>query len=141
MQCLRERDELESSRQRKKGGGRSSREEEQPRLVKSLENLVEPISRGDPMSPLRWTCKSTRILADELRSQGFSVSSTKIAALLKSQGYSLQSNRKTIEGRQHPDRNAQFEFIASRIKSKKRRGEPAISVDTKKKRKFGCLQK
>ena len=92
------------------------------------------------MSPLRWTCKSTRILADELKSQGFSVSSTKIAALLKSQGYSLQSNRKTIEGRQHPDRNAQFEFIASRIKSKKRRGEPAISVDTKKKENLGVFQ-
>ena len=96
-------------RQRKSGAGRRSREEEQPGLVEALEALVEPISRGDPMSPLRWTCKSTRVLAAELRSQDFFASSTKVGALLKSQGYSLQSNRKTIEGKQHPDRNAQFE--------------------------------
>lgn len=97
---------LPLDRQRKPGAGRRRREEEQPGLVAALEALVEPVERGDPMSPLRWTCKSTRVLATELQSQGFSVSSTKVGSLLKSQGYSLQSNRKTIEGNQHPDRNA-----------------------------------
>ena len=80
------------------------------------------------MSPLRWTCKSTRVLADELQDQGFVISSTKVGALLKSQGYSLQSDRKTIEGKQHPDQNAQFEHIARRVKARQRCGEPAISV-------------
>jgi len=92
------------------------------------------------MSRLRWTCKSTRVLAAELQSQGFSVSSTKVGSLLESQGYSLQSNRKTIEGNQHPDRNAQFEHIARRVKARQRRGEPAISVDTKKKEPLGNMR-
>ena len=140
---IRELDDPDASpanRQRRPGAGRRRREEEQPGLVKALESLVEPISRGDPMSPLRWTCKSTRILATELQSQGFSVSSTKVGELLKSQGYSLQSNRKTIEGKQHPDRNAQFEYIARRVKARQRRGEPAISVDTKKKEPLGNMK-
>jgi len=127
-------------RQRRPGAGRRSREEEQPGLIKALKRLVETSSRGDPMSPLRWTCKSTRVLALELESQGFLVSSTKVGALLKSQGYSLQSNRKTIEGKQHPDRNAQFEYIARRVKARQRRGEPAISVDTKKKEPLGNMK-
>ena len=131
---------LTSSRQRKPGAGRRLREVEQPELIRALEALIEPGSRGDPMSPLRWTCKSTRILADELASQGFAVSSTKVGTLLKSQGYSLQSNRKTIEGKQHPDRNAQFEHIARRVKARQRCGEPAISVDTKKKETLGPLK-
>ena len=92
------------------------------------------------MSPLRWTCKSTRVLADELQDQGFVISSTKVGALLKSQGYSLQSNRQTIEGKQHPDRNAQFEHIARRVKARQRCGEPAISVDTKKKEPLGNMK-
>lgn len=92
------------------------------------------------MSPLRWTCKSTQALAGELKSQGFEVSSTKVGSLLKSQGYSLQSNRKTIEGKQHPDRDAQFEFIARRVKARIRSGEPAISIDTKKKETLGKLK-
>ena len=92
------------------------------------------------MCPLRWTCKSTRTLAVELNSQGFLVSCTKVAALLKAQGYSLQSNRKTLEGKQHPDRNAQFEHIARRVKARQRCGEPAISVDTKKKETLGKLK-
>ena len=140
---IRELDDPDASpanRQKRPGAGRRRREEEQPGLVKALESLVEPISRGDPMSPLRWTCKSTRILATELQSQGFSVSSTKVGELLKSQGYSLQSNRKTIEGKQHPDRNAQFEYIARRVKARQRRGEPAISVDTKKKEPLGNMK-
>lgn len=133
-------DALPPDRQRKTGAGRRCREEEQPGLVEALEALVEPISRGDPMSPLQWTCKSTRVLAAELRSQGFLVSSTKVGALLKAQGYSLQSNRKTIEGKQHPDRNAQFEHIARRVKARQRCGEPAISVDTKKKEPLGKMK-
>ena len=133
-------DALPPDRQRKPGAGRRSREEEEPGLIEALEALIEPVSRGDPMSPLRWTCKSTRVLAGELQDQGFVISSTKVGALLKSQGYSLQSNRKTIEGKQHPDRNAQFEHIARRVKARQRCGEPAISVDTKKKEPLGKMK-
>lgn len=131
---------LKPSRQRKPGGGRQNREEEQPGLLEALDALIEPTERGDPMSPLRWTCKSTRALSEELRTAGFQVSSTKIGNLLKSQGYSLQGNRKTIEGKQHPDRNAQFEYIARRVKARRRCGEPAISVDTKKKEPLGNMK-
>lgn len=127
-------------RQRQPGAGRPSRQSEQPELVKALEGLVASSTRGDPMSPLRWTCKSTRILSAELKRQGFEVGSTKVGELLKSQGYSLQANRKTIEGKQHPDRNAQFEFIAKRVKSQGRTIQPAISVDTKKKEVLGNLK-
>ena len=120
-------------RQRRKGAGRRSREIEQPKLIEALEALVEPDTRGDPCSPLRWTCKSTRTLARELTRQGYQVSSTKIGQLLRSQGYSLQANRKTIEGKQHPDRDAQFEHINKRVRAFLRTGHPAISIDTKKK--------
>jgi transposase len=133
-------DSLPPHRQRKPGAGRRSREIEEPGLIIALEALMEPISRGDPMSPLRWTCKSTHVLADELKAQGFVVSSTKVGALLKSQGYSLQANRKTLEGKQHPDRNAQFEHIAHRVKARQRCGEPAISIDTKKKEPLGNMK-
>lgn len=133
-------EELESGRQRRPGGGRPSFEDKLPELSEALDELLDPTVRGDPMSPLRWTCKSTRSLADELRMQGFSVSSTTIGGLLRSKGYSLQSNRKTVEGRQHPDRNAQFEFIARRVKIRQRCGEPAISVDTKKKEPLGNMK-
>jgi len=92
------------------------------------------------MSPLRWTCKSTHGLARELRTQGFEVSSTKVGKLLKTQGYSLQANRKTLEGTQHADRNEQFEHIARRVKARQRCGDPAISVDTKKKEPLGKLK-
>ncbi len=129
-----------ADRQRRTGGGRRRREEEEPGLIEALEALVEPVARGDPMSPLRWTCKSTYVLADELTTQGFVVSSTKVGALLKAQGYSLQANRKTVEGKQHPDRNAQFEHIARRVKARQRRGEPAISIDTKKKEPLGNMK-
>ena len=129
-----------ADRQRKTGGGRRRREEEEPGLIEALEALVEPVARGDPMSPLRWTCKSTYVLANELTTQGFVVSSTKVGALLKAQGYSLQANRKTVEGKQHPDRNAQFEHIARRVKARQRRGEPAISIDTKKKEPLGNMK-
>ena len=133
-------DSLPPHRQRKSGAGRRSREVEDAGLVRALEALMEPISRGDPMSPLRWTCKSTHVLADELKARGFVVSSTKVGALLKSQGYSLQANRKTLEGKQHPDRNGQFEHIARRVKTRQRCGEPAISIDTKKKEPLGNMK-
>jgi transposase len=126
-----------SSRQRSPGGGRVAKEVEQPALTEVLESLVEPASRGDPMSPLRWTCKSTRTLADALQQQGFQVSHTKVGALLKKAGYSLQANSKTREGKQHPDRNAQFEHINCRVLACQHCGQPAISVDTKKKETLG----
>jgi len=131
---------LPSDRQRSKGGGRKAREHQQPGLVQALEALVEPATRGDPQAPLRWTCKSTRTLAQTLQEQGYLVSHAKVAQLLRTQGFSLQSNRKTREGKQHPDRNAQFEHIAKRVKAQQRRGQPALSVDTKKKEVLGNLK-
>jgi len=133
-------DHLGPHRQRSLGAGRRSRESEQPGILNALDALLEPTERGDPMSALRWTCKSTRLLAEELSGQGFVVSSTKVGSLLKAQGYSLQANRKTVEGKQHPDRNAQFEFIARRVKARRRCGQPAISIDTKKKETLGNLK-
>lgn len=130
-------DSLSSDRQRRPGAGRKAREHEQPGLIGALEALIEPHTRGDPQSPLRWTCKSTRALARELQAQGLCVSSSKVGSLLKRRGYSLQSNRKSREGKQHPDRNAQFEHIQRRVRAQQRRGEPTISVDTKKKEVLG----
>jgi len=129
-----------SDRQRLPGAGRKTREAEQPNLKQSLEKLVSAGTRGDPMSPLRWTCKSTRTLATELQGQGFQVSSVKVGQLLKQAGFSLQANRKTIEGKQHPDRNAQFEFIAKRVSAVQKKQQPAVSVDTKKKEVLGNLK-
>ena len=137
---LNAREGLSPARQRKVGAGRKRREEEQPKLVAALEKLVNPATRGDPQSSLRWTCKSTRILARELVRKGFRVSSTKVGQILKSMGYSLQSNRKTIEGKQHPDRDAQFEFIAERVAANCRVKQPSVSVDTKKKEVLGNLK-
>jgi transposase len=131
---------LAPDRQRHPGGGRKPREQEQPGLVEALEAIVESGTRGDPQSPLRWTCKSTRNLARALQRQGFQVSHTKVSQLLQARGYSLQANRKTREGKQHPDRNAQFEHIARRVKAQLRRGQPALSVDTKKKEVLGNLK-
>jgi transposase len=127
-------------RQRREGAGRRSQESQQPDLVRALENLLDATTRGDPMSPLRWICQSTRSLAKELQRQGFQISSTTIGQLLRTRGYSLQANRKTIEGKQHPDRNAQFEHIAARVKAFQRSGQPAISVDTKKKENLGNMK-
>ena len=129
-----------SIRQRKPGAGRRRREQEQPKLKQALEGLIEPTTRGDPMSPLRWTCKSTRTLAKELTRQGFQVGCTKVRQLLQSEGYCLQSNRKSVEGKQHPDRDAQFQHIAKRVRALQRTGQPAISVDTKKKELLGNLK-
>lgn len=140
IQELREPNPLSEDRQRRPGAGRPCLEKEQRTLVTALEALVEPATRGDPRTPLRWTCKSTRILARTLREQGYHVSHAKVAQLLRRQGYSLQSNRKTLEGKQHPDRNAQFEHIARRVQAQQRRGQPALSVDTKKKEVLGNLK-
>ena len=129
-----------SNRQRRAGGGRKRRESEQPQLVESLQQLVDSGTRGDPMSPLRWTCKSTRTLAEELSRQGFSVSANTVGRLLYECGYSLQANRKTIEGKQHPDRDAQFRHISQRVLAYQRAGNPAISVDTKKKEPLGKMK-
>ena len=137
IQELEAADPLPGDRQRRPGAGRRAREVEQPTLIAALEALVEPETRGDPMTPLRWTCQSTRTLAAELKRQGFLVGRTKVGELLKRKGYSLQANRKTREGKQHPDRNAQFEHINRRVMACQRRGQPAISVDTKKKEVLG----
>jgi hypothetical protein len=133
-------DAAPSHRQRRTGGGRRSREAEQPGLVEALECLVDSNSRGDPCSPLRWTCKSTRSLAQELRRQGYRVSGNKVAQLLRVCGFSLQANRKTIEGKQHPDRNAQFEHINGRVRAFQRTKQPVISIDTKKKENLGNMK-
>jgi transposase len=128
---------LDITRIRRPGGGRKSKATVDPSLVGALERLVEPVSRGDPESPLRWTCKSTRRLAEELTGQGYTVSHRLVAALLHELDYSLQANRKTKEGASHPDRNAQFEHINRKVALWVGRGQPAISVDTKKKELVG----
>jgi hypothetical protein len=129
--------DLPPERIRQVGGGRHSLREHDPALVQDLLALVEPSTRGDPMSPLCWTCKSTRTLAAELQRGGHQVSERTVAALLYDLDYSLQANRKTREGARHPDRNAQFEHINARVRAFQRRGQPVISVDTKKKELVG----
>src|SRR5262249_29649312 len=101
-------EEPDPQRSRRPGGGRPFAEADDPTLLRDLESLVDPVTRGDPMSPLRWTCKSTRNLAEELQGRGHEVSHQTVAVLLRCLGYSLQANRKTREGSAHPDRNAQF---------------------------------
>jgi hypothetical protein len=122
---------------RQPGGGRKRVTTHAPTLVQDLEALVEPTAPGDPESPLRWTCLSTRTLAVALEALGHRVSHTVVAELLHALGYSLQGNVKTREGRQHPDRDAQFRYIARQVRAAQRRGQPAISVDTKKKELVG----
>ena len=131
---------IPSNRQRQPGGGRKAATTLDPDLRAALERLVEPVSRGDPESPLRWTCKSTRQLAKELTLQGHQVSSMTVGKLLKEAGYSLQANRKTREGKNHPDRDAQFRYINRRVRAQQRQGQPAVSVDTKKKENLGNLK-
>jgi hypothetical protein len=130
-------DAEEKRRVRRPGGGRPSKTKEDPTLLDSLERLVDPVTRGDPMSPLRWTCKSLRRLATELVVLGYAVSYRTVGRLLKQLKYSLQGNRKTLEGAQHPDRNAQFEHINAQTTKQLGAGNPAISVDTKKKELVG----
>jgi transposase len=129
-----------SGRLRQPGGGRKRLTELDPGLLDALERLVEPLTRGDPMRALRWTLKSTTQLARELTRQGRAISPWSVGALLKAEGYSLQGNRKTKEGDSHPDRNAQFEYISARVMRFQDRGEPVISVDTKKKELIGAFK-
>jgi transposase len=126
-----------AQRIRRPGGGRHRLSDTDPELISALEALIEPVTRGDPESPLRWTCKSTRRLAEELTRQDHPVGPSTVATLLRQAGYSLQANRKTREGASHPDRNAQFEYINSCVQRFQRRGRPAISVDAKKKELVG----
>ena len=124
-------------RARRAGGGRKRVADLDPGLRPALLALVEPGTRGDPMSPLRWTTKSTRHLAAELTRQGHRISADTVADLLREEGFSLQGNAKTIEGRQHPDRDAQFRYISGQVAGHLANGQPVISVDTKKKEKVG----
>ena len=131
------REPLPAARSRRPGGGRKRATETDPTLLRDLDALVEPTAPGDPESPLRWTSKSARTLAVALEALGHTVSHTVVAELLHALGYSLQSNVKTREGRQHPDRDAQFRYIAQAVCRSQRRGQPTISVDTKKKELVG----
>jgi transposase len=124
-------------RARRPGGGRKRAADADPGLVPALLALVEPEERGDPMSPLRWTVKSTRNLADELTRQGHKVSADTVGDLLREAGFSLQGNAKTIEGARHPDRDAQFRCISAQARAHQDVGDPVISVDTKKKELIG----
>jgi hypothetical protein len=124
-------------RVRKRGGGRRKSVVKDATLQSDLERLVDPVTRGDPESPLRWTCKSVRKLAEELQGLHHEASHTLVAELLQAMEYSLQANSKTIEGGSHPDRNAQFEHISGKVKQYLEQGQPVISVDTKKKELVG----
>jgi hypothetical protein len=122
---------------RRQGGGRKKTVNQDPSLLRDLERLIEPVTRGDPESPLRWTCKSLRKLAAELNGMGHKTSHRMVGDLLHDLGYSLQANSKTREGSSHPDRNAQFEYLNRKVKRQLRNQQPAISVDTKKKELVG----
>lgn len=129
--------ETVGGRIRAPGGGRKPLAQTDPGLRQALEALVDPATRGHPESPLRWTCKSTGKLAEELRRQNHPVSDRTVAAMLKEAGYSLQANRKTKEGSSHPDRNAQFEYINQQVIAHQEQRQPVISIDTKKKELVG----
>ena len=128
---------LPVERVRHAGGGRKRVSTRTPEILQELEQLVDPLTRGDPQSPLRWTCKSTRQLARTLTEQGYSVSYRVVAERLRQLGYSLQANAKTLEGASHPDRNAQFEYINTQVRTYLAKGLPVISVDTTKKELVG----
>ena len=125
---------------RRPGGGRKPITESDPKLVDRLEAMIDEPARGDPESPLRWTCKSTRAIADDLTRRKHPVSHTKVAQILHDQGYSLQSHRKTEEGEDHPDRDAQFRHINTAVKQYLKQGWPVISADTKKKERVSSLK-
>jgi len=122
---------------RRKGAGRKRAVDKDPGLREDLDRLVDPVTRGDPQSPLRWTCKSVRVLAEELQRKGHAVSYQTVAELLHEMEYSLQANQKKLEGSQHSDRNQQFEYINRKAQRYLKQGEPVISVDTKKKELVG----
>jgi transposase len=137
MQELQGGERAEEGRVRRKGGGRKSNVSKDPKLYEDLEQVVEPVSRGDPQSPLRWTSKSVRKLAKDLQGMGHQVSHELVSELLHALGYSLQANRKTQEGGTHTDRNAQFEHLNAQAAAFVAAGEPAVSVDAKKKELVG----
>ena len=126
-----------TQRVRRVGAGRKPITETDATLLKALDALVDPVTRGHPESPLRWTCKSTRKLATELQKQHHSVCARTVAGLLIEEGYSLQANRKMTEGKQHPDRNAQFEYIQEMVLAFLKKRQPIVSIDTKKKELVG----
>src|SRR6266700_2635897 len=128
-----------TTRVRRPGAGRPKATAHDPGLLAALDALVEPTARGDPMSPLRWTCKSTRTLADELAAQGYQVSANTVAGLLGELDYSLQAPSKQVEGAQHPDRDGQFGYLNEQAREHLAAGQPVISVDTKKKEVVGNL--
>jgi DDE family transposase len=128
---------IQPERIRRCGGGRHLVEADDPTLLHHLQALLESTTRGDPQSPLRWTCQSTRNLAEELNREGHRVNYRTVAALLHDLDYSLQANHKTKEGASHPDRNAQFEYINRQVRAFQKRGQPVVSVDTKKKELVG----
>jgi transposase len=132
-------DSLPVGRARRAGGGRRRADDQDPELAAALLGLVEPDERGDPMSPLRWTTKSLRHLAEQLARQGHRVSAPTVGRLLRENGFSLQGTAKTLEGAQHPDRDAQFTYINEQVKAHQAAGEPVISVDAKKKEQLGRL--
>ena len=134
---LKSKETLRGDRIRRPGAGRKRSESIDSKLMGSLEELIDPVTRGDPESPLRWTCKSTRKLAKELDPLGYNISHVTVARLLRDADYSLQANRKTLEGTHHPDRDSQFVYINAQAKRRLRKGEPVISVDTKKKELVG----
>lgn len=136
-ELVEEVDEDSLARVRNVGGGRKKITEKSPEIVDALESLIEPSVRGDPESPLRWTCKSVRLLEQELNKQGYKISYQSMASVLKELEYSLQANQKTSEGKSHPDRDGQFMFINKRAKWFLSRNFPVISVDTKKKELVG----
>ncbi len=125
---------------RRSGGGRKPLTHKDSTLVADLIALVAPGARGDPESPLRWSCKSLRVLAEELNAQGHTVSHVVVGELLKAQGFSLQGNAKVIEGNQSPDRDAQFQHINATVAQALSEGRPVISVDTKKKERVGAFK-
>ena len=129
--------ELSPLQSRLPGGGRKKLTEHYPDIPEVLENLIDPVMRGDPESPLRWTCKSTRLLAHELHREGYEVSASAVRFLLHELDYSLQGNKKTREGEDHPDRNDQFLYINNQVKRFLQAGQPVISVDTKKRENIG----
>ena len=128
---------ISPGRIRKAGGGRKRLTKKHPDIVKDLDAMIAPLTRGDPESPLRWTCKSTYKLAEALQSKGHRISQKAVYSLLQEMGYSMQSNRKIMEGKQHPDRDDQFHFINRKVKAFQEQGQPVISVDAKKKENIG----
>jgi hypothetical protein len=128
---------ISSGRIREAGGGRKRLIKKHPNIVKDLDTMIDPLTRGDPESPLRWTCKSTYKLAEALQAKGHRISQKAVYSLLQEMGYSMQSNRKIMEGKQHPDRDDQFHFINRKVREFQEQGQPVISVDAKKKENIG----